>query len=223
MSYKKMMIFLYAIIGFFVMSVSIHLGFTYLVDMNKWSGLIIGVLFMLVSAVIYFQADNIPLLYILSFILNMIGVGLSITAYYIFKAYALNLEDYLTAILNGLGLILLFSILTYVKSIKRHIKVILSLVVLAFFIGSLILWLRVDTFTGLSFYFLNVSYFYLIAIMSKNESSVDLMKEMSIVSFGAFFTISFIVLVIISEGEALEGVGEGIGNLFVPEGKKKRR
>jgi hypothetical protein len=77
-----------------------------------------------------------------------------------------------------------------------------------------------DEFTGLSFYFLNVSYFYLIAIMSKNESRKDLMREMSIVSFGAFFIVSFIVLVILSEGDALQLLDGGDG-VFVSPKKKK--
>jgi UDP-N-acetylmuramyl pentapeptide phosphotransferase/UDP-N-acetylglucosamine-1-phosphate transferase len=83
-----------------------------------------------------------------------------------------------------------------------------------------VLWLSVDEFTGLSFYFLNVAYFYLIAIMSKNEGNVDLMREMSIVSFGAFFIVSFIVLVILSEGEAFQLL-DGADGVFVSPKKKK--
>jgi hypothetical protein len=56
--------------------------------------------------------------------------------------------------------------------------------------------------------------------MSKNESRKDLMREMSIVSFGAFFIVSFIVLVILSEGDALQLLDGGDG-VFVSPKKKK--
>ena len=220
MEHKKVSILLYAVIGFLIISFSIHLGFEYLHELNQWSGLIMGGLILLLSWVIYLFARKIPLLYVVSFVLNMIGVGLSITSYYVFKAYALALEDFMVAYLLAIGLIIIFSMLTYVKFLKRHIKLAISLVVLVSFISSLLLWGTVDEFTGLSFYFLNVSYFYLIAIMSKNESKKDLMREMSIVSFGAFFIASFIVLVVLSEGDALQLI-DGADGVFHSTKKKK--
>jgi 4-amino-4-deoxy-L-arabinose transferase-like glycosyltransferase len=150
----------------------------------------------------------------------MIGVGLSITSYYVFKAYALALEDFMVAYLLAIGLIIIFSLLTYVKFLKRHIKLAVSLIVLVSFVSSLALWISTDEFTGLSFYFLNVSYFYLIAIMSKNEDKKELMREMSIVSFGAFFIVSFFVLVILTEGDALQLLDGTDGMFFSPRKKK---
>jgi hypothetical protein len=46
------------------------------------------------------------------------------------------------------------------------------------------------------------------------------MREMSIVSFGAFFIVSFIVLVILSEGEAFQLL-DGADGVFVSPKKKK--
>ena len=218
MDYKKILIMVYAVFGFGVMSLAIHVGFLYLVDQNHWFSLLLGIVIMLLSAIIFFRSKDRPYRYILSFILNMIGVGFSITAYYVLRAYALDFVDFMTAYLLSIGLIALFSGLTYIKFIKRHMKLILSLLVIGFFIGSLLLWISVESFTGLSFYFLNVAYFYLIAIMSQSEDKEDLMREMSIVSFGSFMLVSFIVLVILTEGEALESIGDA----FMPSGRKRR-
>ena len=220
MEHKKISILLYAVIGFLIISFSIHFGFEYLHEQNEWSGLIIGGMILLISWGIYFLSRKIPLLYVLSFVFNMIGVGLSITSYYVFKAYALALEDFMVAYLLAIGLIIIFSLLTYVKFLKRHIKFAISLIVLVSFISSLALWMSTDEFTGLSFYFLNVSYFYLIAIMSKNEDKKELMREMSIVSFGAFFIVSFFVLVILTEGDALQLL-DGTDGMFISPRKKK--
>ncbi len=220
MEHKKISILLYAVIGFLIISFSIHFGFEYLHELNQWSGLIIGGIILLISWGIYFLSRKMPLLYVLSFVFNMIGVGLSITSYYVFKAYALALEDFMVAYLLAIGLIIIFSLLTYVKFLKRHIKLAVSLIVLVSFVSSLALWISTDEFTGLSFYFLNVSYFYLIAIMSKNEDKKELMREMSIVSFGAFFIASFIVLVILSEGDALQLV-DGVEGIFPATRKRK--
>jgi hypothetical protein len=219
MEHKKISILLYAVIGFLIVSFSIHFGFEYLHELNQWSGLIIGGIVLLISWIVFFLGKKTPLLYRVSFVLNMVGVGLSITSYYVFKVYALALQDFIIAYLLAIGLIIIFSLLTYIKFLKRHIKFVISLVVFISFISSLVLWLSVDEFTGLSFYFLNVAYFYLIAIMSKNEGKVDLMREMSIVSFGAFFIVSFIMLVILSEGEAFQLL-DGVDGVFVSRKKK---
>lgn len=222
MSHKRKIVLLYSIFGFLITSVSIHFGFTYLVGINEWAGLIVGVLLMICALFIHNLGKHNIIFYILSFIVNMIGVGLSITAYYVFKQYSLDLKDFLVACLNAFGLIIGFSLLSVIPWFKRHIKWMVSLIILMSFGLSLVLWLSVDSFTGLSFYFLNISYFYLIGILAMSESLKDLSKEMSYISFGAFVLISIIVLIIITEGEGLEVVGDGLGGAFDTSNKKRK-
>ena len=221
MQFKRLIILLYACIGLLITSFSISFGFEYLVHLNQWMALIIGVLFMFLGMVIFQFGKSIPLLYIISFTLNMIGVGLSITAYYVFKAYSLNDYDFIFAIIVSLSILSGFGLLTFIPIIKRHLKITISITIVTAFITSLYLWLSVDEFTGLSFYFLNIIYFFMIAMIQGTPSLKDLSKEMAVVSFGSFVLISIIVLIILSEGEVLGGLdgfdGSGIAS------KKKRK
>jgi hypothetical protein len=221
MPFKRLIIMAYAISGLLLISLSIHISFEFLVSTNNWVGLIVGVLFMVFGWIIYRLGTNAPLFYNLAFILNMIGVGMSITSYYAFKAYALGFEDFMTAIMIAMGILSGFGLLTLLKVVREHVKIVISLTILLSFVSSLILWLSVDGFTGLSFYFLNVSYFFMIGMINVSDSLKDLSKEMAVVSFGSFILISIIVLIILSEGEALEGIGDGLSSGFGSPAKKK--
>ncbi|MDO9629403.1 MAG: hypothetical protein Q7I99_05820 [Acholeplasmataceae bacterium] len=211
MHYKRLSILIFGLIGLLIVSISIYIGFEYLVGLNKWLGLIIGVLFMMLGGIIYQYGEKFNLVYIFSFILNMIGVGLSITAYYILKAYALNFHDFYIAIVVSMAVLSGFGLLTFIPIVNRHLKISIAITIIIAFISSLVLWLSVDEFTGLSFYFLNVIYFFMVAMIGATNSLKDLNKEMAQVSFGSFILVSIIVLIILSEGEALNGL-DGIGS-----------
>lgn len=160
---------------------------------------------MLFGIFIYQLGKMHSLFYWIAFILNMIGIGLSITAYYVLKAYDLELKDFITAILVSMSLLFVFGGLTFIPLFKRHLKWMISITILISFVLSLILRLSVDTFTGLSFYYLNVIYFFMVGIIAVTDSFKEFSREMAWVSFGAFILVSIIVLIILTKGEALSG------------------
>ena len=217
MEYKRFSILLSAAIGLILVSLSINFGFTYLVDHNKWLGLGVGVLVMIVGMIVYFFGGKSTASYVIAYLINMIGVGLSITAYYVFRAYDLNLRDFLVAMVVSLSMLGAFGLLTFIPLVQRHLKWVISIVILTSFVSSLVLWVSVPNFTGLSFYYLNVIYFFMVAMIAVTESIEDLSKEMAIVSFGSFLLVSIVVLIIFTEGEILSGVDFG-GHI----GKKKK-
>jgi hypothetical protein len=209
---------IFAIIGLLIVSLSIDFGFENLYSQDKRIGLVIGVVLMIVGILVY-QLGNIhQIFYYLTFLINMIAVGLSITSYYVLKAYSLTSQDFMVAIIISISVLILFSLLSRVSIIKRHHKLFLTFFILISFFTSLSLWLSSNIFTGLTFYFLNVIYFFMIGIVSSPESFKDIAKEMAWISFGAFILISIIVLIIISEGEALSGF-DGV----VFDGEKRKR
>ena len=218
MRYKRFIMILLACLGLIISSLSIYVGFEFLVEHNKWIGLIIGVSFMMVSIIVYQFGEKHQWVYLVSFILNMIGVGLSITAYYVLKVYSLSLKDFMVAIGVSMSLLIGFALFSKIKFVKEHHKLFLAMIIAFSFIASLILWLDSDQFTGLSFYFLNIIYFFMIGIVQLNASFSELTKEVAWISFGAFILISIIVLIILSEGEALTGM-DGIS----PTGSSKRK
>ena len=60
----------------------------------------------------------------------------------------------------------------------------------------------------------------MICVVTASEDIKDLLREMSLSMFGSFILISIIVIIILSEGEALEGIGNSID---IPISKKKKR
>lgn len=209
---KRIIIVISAFIGLIIASLSITFGFDYLVEHNQWFGLIIGVVFMAIGLIVFQWGKQRPLLYVLSFIFNMIGVGLSITAYYVLKAYALAFYDFLFAIGVAMALLIGFSLFTKIKWIRKHLKFWLVVVIMVSFVSSLILWIVGDSFTGLSFYFLNVIYFFMVSVIKDLDDKKDTLRELAIISFGSFILVSLVVLIILSEGEALQGIdGFGMG------------
>lgn len=220
MSYKRMIIMGALVFGLVITSISIYIGFEYLVGHNKYLGLIIGTILMLIGLIVYLVGRKKTICHIISFVINMMGVGLSITSYYIFKEFPLGFNDFIFAMGVSLAVLLGFGLLISIRFVRKHPKIFISLVISVSFITSLILWMNVKEFTGLSFYFLNISYFFMIGMIASSDSFNDLSKELALVSFGAFMLISLIVLIILTEGEALTGLDfAGSG----PSGKPNRK
>lgn len=221
MHFKRLSMIMFAFIGLITVSLSIDFAFQYLVSYNQFIGLIIGVVLMIISIIMYQFGEKNEVYYQIVFVMNMIAVGLSITSYYVFKAYSLTLIDFIVAISISLGVLTVFALLSKIEVIKKHHKLFLAFFIAVSFIISLSLWLSSETFTGLTFYFLNVAYFFMIGIVSVTASFKDISKEMAWISFGAFILISIIVLIIISEGEALSGL-DGVSFDISSKKKKKR-
>lgn len=222
MHFKRLTILGSALLGLLIISFSIFFGFEYLVGHNQWIGLVLGIAMMIVGILIYQLGKKRTLFYWIAFIFNMIGIGLSITSYYVLKAYELGFVDFITAILVSVSLLAIFGLLTMISAIRKHQKIYISIIIVISFITSLILWLSVDSLSGLSFYYLNVIYFFMVGMISATDSFKDLSKEMAWVSFGAFILVSIIVLIILTEGEALSGFDMPSVGSGKPKRVKKR-
>ena len=221
MQTKRLRVIVYALVATVIMSLTVFFAFSYLVSINEYIGLILGATLMVFAIPIHLFAKEQPFLYYLSFLFNITGVALVMTAYYVFKQYPLGLEDYLIA--SGVSLVFLtgFAFLSKMTWFRHHSKLYTGLIILVSFVVSLVLWLSIPGFSGLTFYYLNVFYFFMLAIIADSPDKDAVNKEMSLVSFGAFILVSIIVLVFITEGEVLSNLGDGID--FSPTGRRKKR
>ena len=119
MYYKRLSMIAYALLGLIIISISINVGFKYLVSNDEWLGLLIGILMMLLSIIIYQFGKIKTIYYQMSFIVSMIGVGLSMTAYYVLKAYSLTLRDFLAAILISMLVLIGFALFSRLEAVKK--------------------------------------------------------------------------------------------------------
>lgn len=223
MNNKRKVVLLYTLIAYSLISFSVNFGFEYIVTLDEWAGLIIGILLMIASIPIYFIAKRLPLLYFISFLINMVGVGFSITCYYIFKQYHLEMIDFLTAFSVSMIVLIVFAVISSTSIYKKHPIMYTIFFILICFGVSLFLWLSEPCFSGLTFYYLNVAYFFMIGMIASSNDLRNLAKEMALVSFGAFVLVSIIVLLVITEGEALEGLADFSHFDIDISSKKKKR
>ena len=204
MQYKRRIILLYAIVAFGLAISAISFGQTHF---NEWDGLIFGVMIMVVAIPFHFLGRINQVSYFISFIMNSIAVGFSISTYYIFRDLAPSLEEMIFAAFIGLIILIFFSLISITKTFMKSPKTYSGILISIMFTISLLLWIdNNDIIYSTLFYFLNITYFYMIGMIIANHIVKDLNREMSIISFGAFIIISIIVLIIVSEGEALGGL-----------------
>lgn len=215
MKFKRSIILLFLILAYFLVYLAIKFGFN---NFEKRWGLIIGLVLMFMSIPIHLLGKKKHFFYLCSYLINSIAIGFSISTYYHYKDINPSEKQFLFVCLISLGIILITSLLTLPKIIKPYAKLIVSLEILILFIMSIVLWVINDTIIySLLFYYLNITYFYMVCIITSSINIKQLIKKISIVSFGAFIVISIIVLILISEGEAIEGIGEALGEALVEE------
>ena len=90
---------------------------------------------------------------------------------------------------------------------------------------SLVYWLGEETVTAkystCFFSFLIAIYYIFVFEISVNNENRKLLRDISYANFGTYVIITFVALIVISSGEVLEGVFDGIGGGSV-EGKNKK-
>lgn len=215
MKYKRTIVLLFVLLTYILVFLAIKFGINHL---HNRLGLIIGLGLMFISLPIHFLGKKKTIYYFITYLINSIAVGLSISTHYHVKEIIPSDKQFLIVSLISFGIILITSLLTLPKVIKPFAKLIVSLEILALFITSIVLWINNDpTFYSLLFYYLNITYFYMVCTITASSNIKQLFRKISIVSFSVFIIISIIVIIIISEGEVLEGLGEALGEALIDE------
>lgn len=208
MLFKRRIILLYVLVAYVLITVGLHSGFELF---NRYVSIIIGISMMLLAIPIHVLGKKQLLFYLISFLMNTFGLGLSFATYYEYRGMLPTIDDFIIVSMITFSVIAFFGAMTFPKRIKPYVKLFAVVVIMVLFIVSIVLWVRNEALIySLFFYFLNTTYFFMVGMISASHQLKDLAKEMSLTSFGAFIILSIIVLLIVSEGEALEGIGEAL-------------
>lgn len=174
---------------------------------EKWYGLVIGFLLMLVAIPIHCFGNKMKIGYVLSFLVNSVANGFSLSAYYSSKNIALNTEDMVKAcILPILLFFVVFLLVQLFPEIKNYICAVGVVIGCIMLVVFMVLWIRNTTvFYSFGFFAVLLSLFShcVMAVTANNKRNV--LRDISFGNFGAFIIISLVVLFIITEGEILEG------------------
>ena len=174
---------------------------------TKWYGLVIGFLLMLVAIPIHCFGNKIKIGYVLSFLVNSVANGFSLSAYYNSKSIALNVEDMLKACVLPVALFfVVFLLVQLFPAIKNYICAVGVIIGCIMLVAFVVMWIRQGTvFFSFGFFSVLLSLFShcVMAVTANNKRNA--LRDISFGSFGAFIIISIVVLFIITEGEILEG------------------
>lgn len=172
----------------------------------KWYGLLIGVAMMLAAVPIHCKGEKFRVCYILSFLVNSVANGFSLSAYYIDSEYALNVSEMLKACVLPIALMfVVFLLVQFFPGIKKYIcisGVVIGSIMLVVFIVLSVKQGGVLFSFGFFATLLSLFYHCVMGVTANNER--DGLRDISFGSFGAFIIISIVVLFIISDGELLE-------------------
>lgn len=200
---KPFVIFAFSSMALILMSVSTIIGCAII---NRWFGIIAGLAFMLIALPVHILAKRHSYIYILSFLLNSIGTGLSVSAYYTVKKVYLDYTQILIAILLILCILLMtaFFLLKW-PSNKKTIIVAISIVLTLLLISSIFLWV-IKGLVVFSFGFFStlLALFYILVFAVSINTNRSLFRDISYGSFGGIIILTMVVILILSEGDFLD-------------------
>ena len=186
--------------------------------MYEWLGIVFGVLVTLIAIIPHRLGKRNTVLYLLSTSLNAVGIGLSISAYYVVTGTPLTPE---AAFLPAAAVCLVFWLLNLLISVFGHKK--LFLAAFGALIGLLIvlsagLWIFAFSaeasfrFHALApyasfccFSLILLVFFLFVTGLSLGHPERVALRDVSFGSFGAFVVVTMVVIAIISEGDVVDG------------------
>lgn len=181
----------------------------------RWYGLIPGIALMIAAIPFHFFAKRRPLGYLISFILNSVGSGCSVSAYYSSHALVLDLWEMLTAVLPAaLVLLLVYLMLQVFSKTKAVTLTVAALLCLLLLAAAVIFWIRTGRVCfSFGFFSLLLTLFYLCVFgVTVNHGERAVMRDISFGSFGSFIILTVVVITLLSGGEVLDGLDLDLGS-----------
>lgn len=189
---------------------------------REWYGLIVGILLMLLAIPFHWRAKKNEIGYLISFLLNSVGSGFSVSAYYSSQNIPPEWHSMLLSAVFATGVLFLVYVMLQgfgkTKKVTVTVAVLLNLLLL---IAAAVLWIGTGSvFFSFGFFSLWISLFYLCVFgitVGHDERSV--LRDVSFGSFGSFIILTVVVIFILSEGDILDGLDLDIGG----NGKNKHK
>lgn len=181
-----------------------------------------GIVLFLLGILCHVKGKEIHRLYFLNIFMNAIASGLFIGFYYIAARQKLSIIDIGLSALIG---VILFSLAWFAYKIPVH-KGFVNFLIILFIISLLVLLLigwqkNGEHMFAFSFFMTIFLSFFLIVFYVTVLKKRNFLRDLSFGSFGAFCAVAIAVILIVTEGDALEGFefgGEAIDGI----GSKKK-
>jgi hypothetical protein len=218
-SQKTLLTFIFSVLSLFLLFVSCNIISD---NIHKYIDVIIGIIISI--SAIFFHKRRKKLTYVICIILNSIGNGFCVSALFSHYEVGASVEIVAKGILSALVLITLVFLISYFTGLKTSKAVGIALILnVALLILFFVLWIIYDSMIyPISFCSLIISSGYLFAFKISIESSKrNVMRDISLGSFGIFVSVAIIVLFVIIGGEAVgEAISDSLSDLFALRNKK---
>ena len=186
-----------------------------------------AVLLMLPSIPLHWKGKKNKALYFYSFALNSIANGLIVAVYYLSFQIPLDIASvFLGLLVPAVLLLCAYLFFGVLQKARSRTTLLLLLSNFALMVGAVVKWVK-DGSPVYSFCFFGLIFsliYIIIYSVSLYRQNRCVHRDLSMGSYGIFAIIGIVVIVILSEGEALDCVFEGIGELIselIPGRSKK--
>lgn len=214
MDKKAKLTFIFSIITWLLVSSSSIL-FSNII--SGWYGIFIGLGVMLVSLIIHLiaRARN-PKLYLISSCINALATGIAMSSYYAYAKIELPLDILGITLLCYILLSYLICMGVYKIQSKKKAAWLFGGLFLVLLIITIAAWKSSSLFS-IAFFALIIVFFYFLLEMKTFHTTRNYLSDLSLASFGIFFLVAYIVIVLISDGDGLELID------FVGDGGKQKK
>lgn len=212
------------VFGFFILAIVIFVisSLIAVAHLGEYVGIICSIVLMIAAIPVHILGKKNNRFYLLSFLLNSVANGLSVSTYYLVKNKELELPDMLCAAVPAtLILFVVYAVLSLFGKSKKITLIIAGIINVALSVTLAFLWIFYGyALWSFAFFCSMISFFYLLVFaftVGHNERST--LRDISFGSFGAFIVISLVVIFILSEGDIIDGLDLG----FEGKANKKRK
>lgn len=180
---------------------------------RNYIGLGIGIIMMLVAVFCHIFGKKRPVLYLVSYLFNSIGNGFSLSAYYNYREMKVELiELFASAITAAACLLIVYLLLGRLGKSKKFTIIVAAAIDLALIALAVIYWI-IKGVPSFGFFCLLVALFYICVFgITVNNDRRPFLRDLSFGGFGIFIILTVVVIVIISEGDALDVFDMDIGS-----------
>ncbi|MBE6690784.1 MAG: hypothetical protein E7590_05820 [Ruminococcaceae bacterium] len=169
--------------------------------LGEWfNGIVAGILLMVLALVLHRFGDMYAVCYVISFLLNTVGMGCFASSYYLYSGIPSALPDLLPSVLLPLGLMLIIcAALTAFPQIKHVFAGVGAILLVGSIVTAIVFWVRRGgEFYAFSLFSLLVAGFHLCVCMATvNEPERCLLRDVSFGGFGMFGGVGIAVLIAI--------------------------
>ena len=216
---KARFIFLFVIINYVVTGVSLIFSTNFF---KEWIGIFFGIALFVIGTILYFAGKKKrPILHVICICINSVATGFSMGTYFYFK----NINDSFVSVLLFIFPFLLtlwgIFVLYTNKELSKKIKIFLVCGLLCILlVCSFIAIHKISLALFFLYLFLLICYTLLILFTyTKNRS---ILSDLCITSSGIYSIVTLVVIIVLSEGDALEIIGDVFEGFFDRKGTKKK-